>query len=451
MTIRKIAGWVVFSGLMAFLLVKAPNVAGGACYLMGTRFYAAGNYKAAAGAFSGAVRIDPQFARAYVELGSSYLALKKYAQAEAAFLKAKSIDDDSCASCGLGMTYNYLGRYDDAEKEFTRAITLNPGDVCPYDQSGRMYYERGKYPEAIAAFKHALTLNPGFGTYMYLGNAYVYAREYEPSVDAYKKAIQLKPKDTRAHIQLAIAYDYLRRYQDAAAEYEQVMKLDPNYQTARSSLVAIYMSLHNKPAALAHYESLRKINPDAAALLLEDGVLTKARERGKEKLYFVPLSSFSAASVTKLVNSFKQKTGIDVIVTQPVPFALSTVDKRRQQVIAEEAIALIKLRYPELATDPNAIVIGLTDEDLYARREKWEFAFCYRKEGRFAIVSSARMNPVNLGDSANDLLLETRMRKMVLKNVGILYYYFPTNENPKSILYEGVGSVEDLDNMGEDF
>src|SRR5215213_9182925 len=87
MTIRKIAGWVVFSGLMAFLLVKAPNVAGGACYLMGTRFYAAGNYKAAAGAFSGAVRIDPQFARAYVELGSSYLALKKYAQAEAAFLK----------------------------------------------------------------------------------------------------------------------------------------------------------------------------------------------------------------------------------------------------------------------------------------------------------------------------------------------------------------------------
>ena len=451
MTIRKIVGWVVFTCLMAVLLVKAPNAAGAACYLMGTRFYAAGNYQAAAGAFSGAVRIDPQFARAYVELGSSYLALKKYALAEAAFLKAKSLDDDSCASCGLAMTYNYLGRYDAAEKEFNRSISLNPGDVCPYDQSGRMYYDRGKYPEAIAAFKHALTLSPSFGTYMYLANAYVYAREYEPGVDAYKKALQLKPKDVRAHIQLAIAYDYLRRYQDAAAEYEQVIKLDPNHQAARSSVVGIYMSLHNKPAALAHYESLRKINPDAAAWLVEEGVLSAARERGKEKLYFVPLSTFSAASLTKLVNFCKQKTGIEVIVTQPVPFALSTVDKRRQQVIAEEAMSLIKLRYPELASDPNAIVIGLTDADLYARREKWEFAFCYRKEGRFAIVSSARMNPVNFGDSANDLLLESRLRKMVMKNIGILYYYFPTNENPKSVLYEGVGAVEDLDNMGEDF
>jgi tetratricopeptide (TPR) repeat protein len=451
MSIRKTVGWLVFASLLAVLLLQTPRVAGKACYLAGSQFYAAGNYQAAAGAFKGAVRLDPRFARAYVELGSTYLALEKYTQAEEAFLKAKSIVDESCASCGLGMTYNLLGRHDAAEKQFKRAISLDAGDVCPYDQSGRMYYNLGRYPEAIAVFKRALTLSPRYGTYMYLGNSYVYAREYESGVDTYKKAIQLNPKDVRAHIQLGIAYDYLRRFENAAAEYEQAIKLDPVNETARYSAIGAYMSLHKKTAALEHYEELRKINADMAAEFVEDGGLAETRAPGKEKLYFVPLHNFSAASLTKLVNSCKQKTGIEVNVTQPVPFALSTVDKQRQQVIAEEAINLIKLRYPKLAADPNAIVIGLTDHDLYVRKEKWQFAFSYRKEGRFAIVSSARMNPVNLGHSANEALLEARMRKMVLKNIGILYYLFPTNYDPKSVLYEGIEGIDDLDNMGEDF
>jgi predicted Zn-dependent protease len=188
-----------------------------------------------------------------------------------------------------------------------------------------------------------------------------------------------------------------------------------------------------------------------AADLVEDGGLSETREKGKETLYFVPLNKFPAASLTKLINSCKQKTGIEVIVTQPVPFALSTINKERQQVIAEEAIALIKLRYPNIAADPNAIVIGLTDADMYIRKEKWQYAFSYRKERRFAVISSARMNPVNLGGVANDALLESRLRKMVLKNIGSLYYLFPLNHDPRSLLYQDIGGVEDLDKMGEDF
>lgn len=451
MRIRKTVGWTAFAVLMLFMLSQAPCVAGAACYLVGSKLYAAGNYQAAAGAFRGSVRLYPGFARGYLELGSTYLALKKYAQAEEAFLKARSIADDSCASCGLGLTYSHLGRHDDAEKEFKRAISLNSGDVCAYDNWGRMYYDLGKYPEAITVLKRAVMLRPAYGTYMYLGNAYVYARDYEPGVDAYKKAIELKPKDVRAHIQLGIAYDYLRRFKESAAVYEQVLKLDFDNESARYWLILSYMSQRKKTAALEQYEILRKINPDMAAELVADGGLSETRDRGKETLYFVPLDKFSTASLTKLVNACKQKTGIDVIVTQPVPFALSTVNKQREQVIAEEAITLIKLRYPKIAADPNAIVIGLTDEDLYVRKESWQYAFSYRKEGRFAVISSARMNPVNLGAPANEPLVESRLRKMVLKNIGVLYYLMPLNHDPQSVLYEDVGAVEDLDKMGEDF
>lgn len=451
MSKRKTLRWVLVAAVMAVLLLLTPVIAGAACYFVGTVFFAAGNYKAAAGAYNGAIRLYPRFARAYVDLGSSYLALEKYAQAEEAFLKAKSIHDDSCASCGLGTTYHHLGRYEDAEKQFQRSMDLNPADSCAYDQSGRMYYDTGKYPQAIAAFKRALTLRPSYGTYLYIANSYVYARDFEPAIDAYKKALELNSKYSRAHRQLGIAYDYMGRFKEAAAAYEQAIKVNPEDETARYQLIFAYTNLRNKTAAREQYEILKKMNPDLAAEVIEDGGLAEPREIGKEKLYFVPLSNFSAAALTKLVNSCKQKTGLEVTVMQPVPFTLSTVNKQRQQVIFEEAVDLIKLRYPKLAADPNAIVIGLTNEDMYVRKEKWQYAFAYPKEGRFAIVSSARMDPVNIDGFADDALLEARLRKMVLKEIGVLYYLYPVNHNSRSLLYDEIHAVEDLDKMGEDF
>lgn len=449
MRTRKTVGWLICAALLVVILLQVPTVAGLACHAVGLNFYASGNYLAAASAFKGAVLLNSRSARSYVELGSSYLALEKYVQAEKAFLKAKSIQDESCAACGLGMTYYGLERHDDAEKEFKRAIILNPGDVCAYHQFGKMYYETGKYHEAIAAFQRSSTLRPSTGTYVYLGNSYVYLREFAQGVDAYKEAIKLDAGNRRAHLQLGIAYDYLRRDGEAAEAYKEALKLDPEDEGAHYSLALIYVSMHNKPAALAEYEILRKLNPDMAAGLLEEIALSENRERGKEKLYLVPLGDFSPASLTKLANFCKEKAGVEAILTQPVSFTLSTVDKRRDQVIAEDALDLMKRKYPHLVADPNAILIGVTDKDMYIREENWQYAFSYWIHRRFAIVSSARMNPVNVGKPANDDLLEARLRKMVLKNIGVLYHLWPTNHDPKSVLYDEIEGVEDLDNMRE--
>ena len=450
MTTRKRVGWLLFAVLLVTLVLQLPRVASAACYLGGMKLYSSGNYRAAATVLQTSVRLNPGFARGHVELGSSYLALKNYHKAEEAFLKARSLYDDSCASCGLGMTYFELQRYDDAEDAFKRSIHLNPNDVCPHYQSGRMYYERGKYQEAITTFKRVVSLVPSYGAYMYIGNAHVYAREFEASVAAYKQAILLQPKDATAHRQLGIAYDYLARYDEAVEEYKQAVLLDPENADAHYNLARAYIELRNRPAALSEYEVLRKLDAGMAAELREDS-LWQGRERGKEKLYLVPLGTFPPATLDRLVAHYKQKTGVEAIPMAPIPLPLSTIDRRRQQVIAEEAITFMTRKYPKLAEDPNAIVIGLTTDDIYAREKSWQFAFCYRLQGRFAVVSSARLDPVNLGEPANDELLERRLRKMVLKNIGILYYWWPTNYDPNSVLYDEVNSVEDIDNMGENF
>jgi tetratricopeptide (TPR) repeat protein len=349
------------------------------------------------------------------------------------------------------MTYNALRRYDDAEKAFKHAMSLNRYDVCAYEQSGRMYYDLRKYQEAIVAFKRVTALSPTYNAYMFLGNSYVYAREYQRGVDAYKEAMRLRPTDSQAHLQLGVAYNYLDRREEAAVEYKEAIKLDPENTDAHYSLALLYLALRNKPAALEEYEILRKLDPENVAETFEDFEFSQNRETGKEKLYLIPLNNFSTGSLNRFVTYYKEKNGIDAVPIEPLPLRLAAIDKRRQQLIAEDVIELMKRSYPKLVADPNAILIGLTDEDMYIRKKNWQFAFSYRTQARFAVVSSARMNPVNFGAPADNELLDSRMRKMISKNIGILYYQLPANNNPKSVLYGGVMDVKDLDNMSEDF
>lgn len=278
MSTRKTVGWVIFAALVLVILLELPGVASRMCFNAGRKFYAAGKYEQAVTAYRGSVLFDRRFAQGYVQLGAAYRSLKKYSQAETAFLSAKAISDDSYAASGLGMVYHDLHRDDAAEKEYQRAISLNPTDYFAYHQLAIMYYDLGRYHEAIDGFKRALTKTQSSGIYVYLGNSYVYAREYEPGVEAYKAALQLDPKYRMAHYQLAVAYDYLRRYEDAAAEYKETIKLDPKNETARYKLAQIYLALHNKPAAFEQYEMLRKTNPDWASELLKDIALPEARE-----------------------------------------------------------------------------------------------------------------------------------------------------------------------------
>jgi hypothetical protein len=45
----------------------------------------------------------------------------------------------------------------------------------------------------------------------------------------------------------------------------------------------------------------------------------------------------------------------------------------------------------------------------------------------------------------------TRLRKIVTKDIGILYYGLPQSQSPKSVLYSQIMGIEELDAVGEDF
>jgi hypothetical protein len=61
------------------------------------------------------------------------------------------------------------------------------------------------------------------------------------------------------------------------------------------------------------------------------------------------------------------------------------------------------------------------------------------------------MDPANLGNTPDEELLRSRLRKMIFKNIGIMCYSLPVSQDPKSVLYGNVFSLGDLDYMSEFF
>jgi len=105
----------------------------------------------------------------------------------------------------------------------------------------------------------------------------------------------------------------------------------------------------------------------------------------------------------------------------------------------------------QFAIDPDAILVGVTDEDMYISEMNWSYAFSWRQEERFAIVCTARMDPAFSKEPADPKIVEARARKMITKDIGLLYYRLQPSYDFSSAVYDYIDDVEDLDDMGEDF
>jgi len=61
---------------------------------------------------------------------------------------------------------------------------------------------------------------------------------------------------------------------------------------------------------------------------------------------------------------------------------------RAQAVCRELLYEQIKREHPDLATNPNAYLIGFTDADMYSVLNGWKYTFTQRYESRFAVIST---------------------------------------------------------------
>ena len=104
----------------------------------------------------------------------------------------KNSPDSSRAYNNRGNAYGKKGQYDQAIKDFNRAIELKPDYVEAYINRGNAYNEEGEYEQAIKDYSKAIELEPDAAdAYYNLGVAYYKKGQYERAKEDFQRACEL--------------------------------------------------------------------------------------------------------------------------------------------------------------------------------------------------------------------------------------------------------------------
>jgi len=167
---------------------------------------------------------------------------------------------------------------------------------------------------------------------------------------------------------------------------------------------------------------------------------------GAGRVYFVPVMNYAAPTLERLAEYEKKKYEVPIEIKPNLPTSFSdTYDQQTGQHIAEKIIESLKQQYPPNASEERAIYIGFLPQDMYIKGQKSRFAYVYHDDG-YAVISDAR-----LAIFANDSQQTARLRKLVNRIIGTLYYNLPSSEDRRSVLFKDLRGPDDLDRMSEDF
>jgi len=129
-------------------------------------------------------------------------------KAIAAARKALAIDDTLAeAHTAAASASEDLWDWAGAEREYKRALELNPNEGNAHHWYGLILFAVGRREEALAQFKRALEndpLNLTFNTN--LAVSYGNMRRYDLALDQFKKTIDIDPNYASAHSNLSDTY-----------------------------------------------------------------------------------------------------------------------------------------------------------------------------------------------------------------------------------------------------
>jgi DNA-binding winged helix-turn-helix (wHTH) protein/TolB-like protein/tetratricopeptide (TPR) repeat protein len=243
-------------------------------YLKG-RFYAnrrtPETVKTALQHFNRAIEMDPDFALAHVAIADSYvlLGLRAYSvlsphdampKARSAALKALEIDDgfaeahSSLAQVKMRYEWDWPG----AEREFKRAIDLNPGYAVAHQVYAELLFITGRSDQALVEIKLAQKIDPSaLGTSATLGLHLCCLGQYDEAIAQSIKALDRDPNLYTTRLVLSLAYEQKGMYEEAMIEAQKALAFMPG-KSGEALVGHIYAKTGRRDDALKVIEQFER-------------------------------------------------------------------------------------------------------------------------------------------------------------------------------------------------
>jgi serine/threonine-protein kinase len=224
-------------------------------------------------AYDEALRLDPQFAKAYVGKAGALADLANYLppqeghdtidQALKAVTKAVELAPGlgrahAAYATGLSLRFEFAA----AAVEFDRALALAPGDADVLRKSAVFLSSIGRSDAALERARRALTLDPlNSETHRALGDVLSDARRYPEAVAAFDQAISLNPANTSLTVLRGFARFGMGQFDAARLDCEN----PPIDWASRTCLAMVYDKLHRPSDAKTALDALTAATGDTAA------------------------------------------------------------------------------------------------------------------------------------------------------------------------------------------
>jgi len=207
-----------------------------------------------------AIALDPNCALAHDGLAHYYLFANEWflspresmPKARQSAETALQIDESLAeAHASLGMVdFWYEWEWGAAEKEFKRALELNPGSARAHELYGWFLAAMGRSAEAIAAEKLALELNPlSAEVNAILGHIHYLVREYDHAVDQLHKSLDIEANYWFAHLLLGLVHQRRGEHTKAIAEFERALFIESEIPETLAALAYGFALLNERNKA----------------------------------------------------------------------------------------------------------------------------------------------------------------------------------------------------------
>jgi Flp pilus assembly protein TadD len=152
--------------------------------------------------------------------------------------------DFYAARKALGVAYQKLQRFGDAEVEYMQARDLRPASAAPLMSLGSLYLEVAESREAEGPTAVRGIINAAMGSLL--------------------RAIELNPDAAFAHYLLGVMYSRSALYEDAEECLLRALELEDRLSAARLVLADVYIQIQEWPNALTQIQVYLDENPDAS-------------------------------------------------------------------------------------------------------------------------------------------------------------------------------------------
>ncbi|MBD3367492.1 MAG: tetratricopeptide repeat protein [Candidatus Eisenbacteria bacterium] len=222
---------------------------------------------------------DPAFTS-----GKVYLADKNYEDAiEQLTLAIENAPDNWEPRMYLGSAYAETGELEMAHDELFQALELAPDEGAEsqvenmisyywqqHNKQGMQYVDAAKYDEAIKEYEKAITIDPRKPDALTgLGVAYQSLGEYDEAIEYFEMAYESAPENETIQENLLTVYDNKARslgsasqYEEAISYYEQIQEIAPDYPELDFNIGYMHYQMRDYATAIDYYEDYLVENPE---------------------------------------------------------------------------------------------------------------------------------------------------------------------------------------------